>query len=113
MPITIDISPELEVRLQEKAEQEGVATQEFISRLFEIFMTGYLPYLSQVTLVYLDALTQKLLMPPASEPKPLRVVASRDEWERKFDEWVGSHDPNRPPLPESSTHRAFFYGDRS
>jgi len=112
MPITVDIPPELEERLQEEAEREGIATEELIGRFITAYLSALL-YLIQSSHSSLQSYVQKLLpLPHTVAQKPYGAAASHAEWERRFDEWINSHDPNKPPLPENSTRRSFFYGDR-
>jgi hypothetical protein len=85
MTLTIDIPRELEGRLQEEAERRGVAAEE-LARTF---------------------LEERLLSPTESP-----LWERPEDWERAFDEWIGSQNPERPVLPESATRRESFYGDR-
>lgn len=85
MTLTIDIPPELEDRLQEEAGRRGVAAEE-LARTF---------------------LEERLLSPVVS---PLWERPA--DWERAFDEFIASQDPQRPPLSDEATSRDSFYGDR-
>jgi len=85
MTLTIDITPELEGRLQEEAEKRGVAAEELARTFVE----------------------ERLLF---SSERPL--WERPDDWERAFDEWIRSQDPARGPLSEEATSRDSFYGER-
>jgi hypothetical protein len=39
--------------------------------------------------------------------------ASFEEWERTFDEWIASHDPNTPVLSDEAMRRENIYPERS
>lgn len=39
--------------------------------------------------------------------------ASFEEWERSFEEWIASQDPNTPVLSDEAMRRENFYRDRS
>jgi predicted transcriptional regulator len=87
MTLTIEISPEMEKRLQREAGRKGVAAEEYARRLLE-----------------------ERLLP--TESKPLWATATQEEWEAAFDRWLTSHDPTLPPLPEEAMRRESFYGER-
>jgi predicted transcriptional regulator len=85
MTLTIDIPPELEGRLNKEAMKRGVAAEE-LARTF---------------------LEERLLF---SAVRPL--WERPEEWERAFDRWIASQNPERLPLPETALSRESFYGDR-
>ena len=85
MTLTIDIPRELEGRLQEEAARRGVAAEE-LARTF----------------------LEERLLSPAESP----LWEKPGEWERAFDAWIASQDPERPALPEEAMSRESFYGDR-
>jgi hypothetical protein len=51
----------------------------------------------------------------AKEAAPEQPAKKTDlkEWERKFEEWIGSHDPNKPVLSDEAISRDSIYPDRS
>jgi predicted transcriptional regulator len=87
MTLTIDIPPELEQRLQQEAKQRGVEAEDYARMLLE-----------------------ELLL--SNGERPLWKTAKKNEWLRKFNEWMDSHDPALPPLSEEATSRESIYGDR-
>jgi hypothetical protein len=87
MTLEIELTPELESRLQEEAKRHGQEAPEYARTLLE-----------------------GLLLAPAK--RPFYETATREEWERAFDAWVRSHDPSRPPLPPEAYTREQVYGHR-
>lgn len=87
MTLTIDISPELEKRLQAEATRCGLAADDYARKLLE------------------DRLLTR-------EQKPFWATATTEEWLRAFNAWMDSHDPTLPPLPDEALRRESFYGDR-
>ncbi len=85
MTLTIELTPEVEKRLQHEAKQRGVASELYARQLLE----------------------EKLL--PASATASQK---SPQERVKAFNEWVNSHDPNLPPLPDEAYERESFYGER-
>lgn len=51
----------------------------------------------------------------AEEAGPAQSAKKTDfkEWERKFDEWINSHDSNKPVLSDEAISRDSIYQDRS
>ncbi len=85
MTLTIELTPELEARLQHEAERQGMASELYARQLLE----------------------EQLL--------PTRTTSSQrspQEWAKAFNEWVNGHDPNLPPLPDEAYERESFYGER-
>jgi len=89
MTLSLDLTPDLEVRLRRAAAKHGLDTSEYVRRLLE------------------DQL------PPVDEPPPsLWETLTPEEWKREFHAWLDSHDPQKPPLPPEAFERASFYGHR-
>jgi hypothetical protein len=44
---------------------------------------------------------------------PAQVKRDPEEWARRIDEWMDSHDPNTPVLPDEAMRRDSIYPDRS
>ena len=87
MSLTIQLPPELEVRLRREAERHGMEPGEYAARLLR------------------DRL-------PATEPKPsLWNTLPPEEWARQFREWAESHR-ELPVLPPEAMERESFYGER-
>ncbi len=40
------------------------------------------------------------------------TITGRKEWKKAFNEWIESHDPNTPVLPEEAMRRENIYPDR-
>ena len=87
MTLTIELTPELEERLQHEAARQGVASE-----------------------LYARQLLEERLLP--TQELPFWARASREEWVKAFNEWMDSHDPNLPPLPDEAYSRESFYGER-
>jgi hypothetical protein len=87
MALRIELTPELEDRLQEEALKHGQEAAEYARTLLE-----------------------SLLLPRTK--RPFYETASREEWERAFDAWAESHDATRAPLPPEAYSREHIYGPR-
>lgn len=90
MTLTIELPPDLERRLRHEAAQHGVSLGEYARRLIE-----------------------RQLLPEAAAGGSLWDTLTPEEWARAFDEYLGSHDPAKPPLPPEALERASFYGERA
>jgi hypothetical protein len=92
MTLTIDLSPELERRLQEEASKRGIPTPEYARAVLEVHLSK---------------------APAAGEEKsPFYATATHEEWVAAFDKWIADHAVNGPPLPPEALRREHFYGDR-
>lgn len=89
MTLTIDLEPDVEKRLREVAAQHGLDEVEYVRRLIE----QHLPAIQAGRQALWDTL------PP-------------EEWKRVTREWVKSHDPTVPPLPDEAVSRESFYEGR-
>ncbi len=87
MTVTIELKPETEKRLAEKAKQNGVPIETFI----EIFIEDNL-----------DEETE-----PATEENPLQEKP--EEWITKLKKWSESHDRTTPFLSDEATRRENIY----
>ncbi len=83
MSLTIELPPDVELRLTQEAARRGVEVGEYVRQLIE----------------------QQL------PQTPLWDTLSRDEWIKAFRAWVDSHDPHLPPLPPEAMTRESFYED--
>jgi hypothetical protein len=90
MTITIELKPETEKRLAEKAKKKGLPIETFI----EVFIE--------------DNLKEEQ---PEKE-KPFHETATREEWIAEFDKWVDSHRTDTPLLSDEATRRENIYEDR-
>lgn len=85
MSVTIELKPETEKRLAEKAKQNGLPIETFI----EVFIEDNLE---------------------ETEEKPFHEVATKEEWIAEFDRWIDSHkDKNYPILPDEAYSRENIY----
>lgn len=88
MTLTLDLSPEQEAALHEKAALDGKDEREYALRLLD------------------DALG---IAAPVPGARPFYETATTEEWIAAFDEWVNSHDPNGPVLLDD--RREIIYED--
>jgi hypothetical protein len=89
MTLSVDLTPDLELRLQRAAARHGLESSDYVRRLLE------------------DQL------PPVDErPLALWETLTPGEWKQEFHAWLDSHDPQQPPLPPEAFERASFYGQR-
>jgi hypothetical protein len=88
MPVTINLSPEIEAGLLAKAQAEGLSLDQFLSRKLE-------------TLARISSIA------PADLPNP----ATADQWETGLDAWLDSF-PQHPLLSEEALQRENWYSDR-
>ena len=82
MTVTIELKPETEKRLAEKAKQNGLPIETFI----EVFIEDKL-----------------------DETKPFSETATAEEWTAELKEWAESHDRTTPPLSDEATRRESIY----
>lgn len=93
MSVTIELEPEIQQRLAEKAKQNGLQIETYVKILIEKDVNGYLGKKSQ--------------------EKPFYETATREEWLAEFNRWVDSHkDKNYPVLPDEAYSRENIYEDR-
>lgn len=88
MTLTLDLPPDLESRLRQEAEKHGLETSEYTLRLIEESL------------------------PADRNRQSLWDTLSPEEWSRVALEWVHSHDPSIPPLPDEAVSRESFYEGR-
>jgi hypothetical protein len=87
MTLTVQISPELEKRLEAEAAEQGLTTAE-----------------------YVRAVLEKMFATPGRAP--LWMTATKEEWLKSFNDWMDSHDATLPPLSEEAISRETIYGER-
>ena len=91
MSVTIELKPETEKRLAEKAKQNGLPIETFI----EVFIE--------------DNLEETEDKP---KEKPFHETATKEEWLTEFHRWVDSHqDKNYPSIPDEALRRENMYED--
>jgi len=90
MTVTIELKPEIEKRLAEKAKKNGLPIETFI----EVFIEDSL-----------EAVEEK--------EKPFHETATKEEWLAEFRKWIDSHkDKDYPVLPDEAYSRETIYEDR-
>ena len=92
MTVTIELKPETEKRLAEKAKQNGLPIETFI----EVFIEDKLEEVKD-------------------EPrkKSFQETATTEEWLAEFHRWLDSHkDKNYPSIPDEALRRENMYEDR-
>jgi predicted transcriptional regulator len=88
MTLVIDLSPELEKKLQEAAERRQLPPVEYARAVIE------------------DCLKSE------PEAEPFWKTATPEEWEREFRAWADSHD-GLPVLSDEALTRESIYGHRA
>lgn len=89
MTVTIELKPEIEKRLAEKAKKNGLPIETFI----EVFIEDKLEEIE-------------------SKPKEkfFHETATKEEWLEEFHRWINSHkDKNYPVLPDEAYSREHIY----
>jgi hypothetical protein len=86
--MTIELTPELEKRLQEEADKHRMNAHDYVRLLIE-----------------------RNLPPQSSLTQTLWNTLSPEEWIREFEAWTESHR-HLPILPPEAYDRASFYEDR-
>jgi actin-related protein len=93
MSVTIDLKPEIEKRLEEKAREKGLKVETYIEVLIEEKVNGE---------------TEK----SQENKKPFYETATPEEWFAELKKWSESHDRNTPFLSDEATGRESIYEDR-
>ncbi len=92
MILTIELKPETEKRLAEKAKQNGLPIETFI----EVFIE--------------DNLEETGDKP---KEKNFREKMTKEEWRAEFRKWMDSHKgKNYPSIPDEALRRENMYEDR-
>jgi hypothetical protein len=95
MSVTIELKPETEKRLAEKAREKGLKIETFI----EVFIE--------------DNLKDEPKTSTEEKEKPFYETATREEWLAEFNRWVDSHrDKGYPHLSDEALRRENIYEDR-
>jgi hypothetical protein len=90
MSVTIELKPETEKRLAEKAREKGLKIETYVEVLIEEKLKG----------------EEK----PEEKEKPFYETATKEEWLAEFHRWVDSHkDKNYPVLPDEAYSRENIY----
>ncbi len=91
MTVTIQLKPEIERRLAEKARKNGLPMETFI----EVFIE--------------DNFQEEK---PENSFSPSEKL-TKEEWRKEFRKWIDSHkDKNYPVLPDEEYSRESIYEDR-
>ncbi len=87
MTLTINLPPEKEAIFKAKAQLRGLSVEQWLVELGDqhVQPAGSIAHLQR------------------TDPQ---------EWGRRFDEWVNSHDPNTPVLSDEAMSRESIYPDR-
>lgn len=85
MTLTLELPPEIEIRLRDAAAREGVDVDEFTRNLIQQHL-------------------------PSESTESLWKTLTPEEWTRRFEEWVTTHS-GWPQLPPEAYERASFYED--
>lgn len=94
MSVTIELKPETEKRLAEKAKQNGLPIETFI----EVFIED--------NLEEAETSTQE-------KEQPFSKTATTEEWLAEFHKWIDSHkDRGEPYLSDEALRRENIYEDR-
>ena len=89
MTVTIELKPETEKRLAEKAKRNGLPIKVFIE----------------------DILDEKAKDEP--KEKPFHETATKEEWRAEFKKWLDSRkDHGEPYLSDEATRRENIYEDK-
>ncbi len=94
MTVTIDLKPEIEKRLAERAKKNGLPIKAFV----EIFIE--------------DNLKNEVEIFSEGNQKPFHETATTEEWIEEFDKWVDSHPTDTPLLSDEALRRENIYEDR-
>jgi hypothetical protein len=87
MTLTIYLPPEKEAVFKAEAQLRGLSVEQWLVEVADqhVQPAGSIAHLQQ---------------------------ANPQEWARRFDEWVNSHDPNTPVLSDEAMSRDSMYPDR-
>jgi len=87
MTLTIHLPPEKEVVFKAEAQLRGLSVEQWLVEVADQHVQ------------------------PAGSIAHLQRT-NPQEWARRFDEWVNSHDPNTPVLSDEAMSRDSMYPDR-
>ncbi|HSS19826.1 MAG TPA: hypothetical protein VLL54_07120 [Pyrinomonadaceae bacterium] len=87
MTVTLELKPEIEERVKQKAAERGLTVEAFIE-----------------TVIDADVNRQS--------NKSSQEIATVDEWKRAFLEWVHTERPAHPPLSDEAISRESIYRER-
>jgi len=88
MTLMLELSPEKEAWLREQAAQSGQEPEQYALGLIDQVIAAH---------------------PSVEKPRPFYEAATPEEWEKAFDEWTASLDPNTPVLLDD--RREVIYED--
>lgn len=87
MTVTLDLKPEIEARLREKAAERGLPVERFLEAVIELDVSR-------------------------GGEKPFHETASVEEWEKALTEWINIKRPRHPPLSDEAISRESTYLER-
>jgi len=85
MSLTIEMASEMEERLRQEAQKQGLDAGEYVRHLIE----------------------RSLAIEKGAGP-----ASTTQDRLRAFEEYLASRDSSKPPLPPEAFERASFYGER-
>jgi len=92
MTVTIELKPEIEKRLAEKARQNNLKIETYL----EVFIE--------------ESFNDKTNSLTEEKEKPFHETATKEEWSAEFHRWLDSHkDKNYPVLPDEAYSRENIY----
>ncbi len=92
MTLTIELKPETEKRLAERARQRNLKIETYL----EVFIE--------------ESFDDENETPAAEKEKPFYETATKEEWLAEFHRWLDSHkDKNYPVLPDEAYSRENIY----
>lgn len=100
MTLSIDLTPDLELRLAEMAARNGMPLSECV----RVVLTRGLDRTTDAASRPFDATTPQ---------SPFYFRATTEEWQKAFNTWVEAHrDDSAPALPADALRREKVYDDR-
>ena len=88
--LIVDLSPELERRLEQEAARHGLSMSEYVRIVLE----------------------QQVQFVPFSGSQPFHASATPAEWEAAFRQWAAGHETTSDPVPLEALRREHLYEDR-
>ena len=93
MTVTIELKPETEKRIQERAKRRGKAIEAYLEDFIE------------------ENIVEE--SDKREKERPFHETATKEEWLVEFHRWLDSHkDKNYPSIPDEALRRENMYEDR-
>jgi len=87
MTVTLELKPEIEARLREKAAERGLPVERFLESVIELDVSR-------------------------GGERPFHETATIEEWEKALTEWVNMERPRHPTLSDEAISRESIYRER-